>query len=120
MLRLTEINALSTDYMPGTHFLFISPTWLESSYPYNNPTKRVRDLGMMAHTCNARTGAWRQEKRVRPQALPELCSKTLSRHNKINKHQVYWCISAIPTLSTAAGEPGVHGQPWLHRLLGPA
>lgn len=65
-------------------FLFISLTWLESSDPYNNPTKRVRDLAMMAHTCNASTGGWRQEKRVGTQGLPELCSKTLSRQNNIN------------------------------------
>lgn len=30
-------------------------TWLESFYIYNNPTKKVRYLGMLTHACKANT-----------------------------------------------------------------
>lgn len=70
--------------------------WLESFYVYNNPTKKVRNLGMLTHACKANTRD--------PEAgglgilsLPELCSETASQQNKINKYR-FTGLSVIPML----------------------
>lgn len=59
-------------------------TWLESFYIYNNPTKKVRYLGMLTHACKANTRDL-EAGGLGIQSLPELCSETASRQNKTNK-----------------------------------